>query len=472
MSESALTITQVGTFERGGGAENVAWSLFQGYKARGHRSFLVVGRGASDDPDVYRFNDLEGRSAWAQALLRRRQELLEGRNPAATQAARVLRVLAEPSREWGRRRGREDMEFPGSHRVLDITPSPPDILHCHNLHGEYFDLRLLPELTRRLPVVLTLHDAWLLGGGCAHSVDCDRWRSDCGSCARPDLFPAAGGGGRARAGAAYNRRRKAAIMAASRVYLATPSSWLMRRAEDSLVAPAIVESRVIPNGVDLAVFHPGPTAQARDTLGIDRNARVLLFAANGIRSNPWKDFGMLERTLEILGATESHREEPILFLALGEEGRGRRIGCAELRFIPFEADVGTVSDYYRAADVYLHAARAETFGNSILEAAACATPVVATNVGGIPEQVDSLGPWGDRHRSQPAGRAATGILVRPGDANGMAEAVRLLLADRGLAEKIGRTGAERARRRFSLDAQIDAYLDWYFSILADDGSLP
>ena len=80
------------------------------------------------------------------------------------------------------------MEFPGSHRVLDVTPAPPDILHCHNLHGEYFDLRILPELTRRLPVVLTLHDAWLLGGGCAHSVDCDRWRDDCGDCAQADLY--------------------------------------------------------------------------------------------------------------------------------------------------------------------------------------------------------------------------------------------------------------------------------------------
>ena len=69
------------------------------------------------------------------------------------------------------------------------------------------------------------------------------------------------------------------------------------------MAPAIVESRVIPNGVDLAVFHPGSAAQARDALGIDPKARVLLFAANGIRSNPWKDFRMLERTLEILGAS-------------------------------------------------------------------------------------------------------------------------------------------------------------------------
>lgn len=458
MPEPPLTITQVSTFERGGGAENVAWNLFRGYRARGHRSFLVVGRGASGDPDVYQFDDLDGRSAWAQALLRARRRLLGRENPAAVQAARVLRVLAEPGREWSRRQGREDMEFPGSHRVLNLTPLPPDILHCHNLHGEYFDLRILPELTCRLPVVLTLHDAWLLGGGCAHSVDCDRWRDDCGSCTRPDLYP-----GSVRAGAAYNLRRKAAILAASKVYLATPSTWLMRRVEDSLVAPAIVGSRVIPNGVDLAVFHPGSSAHARDVLGIDQQARVLLFAANGIRSNPWKDFRMLERTLEILGAGDDLPEARILLIALGEEGQGRRIGRVELRFVGYQDDPRTVSDYYRAADVYLHAARADTFPTSVLEAAACGTPVVATAVGGISEQVTSLYRWCNSNVE--AGRPPTGVLVLPGDAEGMAVAVRRLLADGALLERLGQNAAQDARRLFGLDTHVDAYLDWYRSIL-------
>lgn len=463
MPETPLTITQVSTFERGGGAENVAWNLFQGYRARGHRSFLVVGRGASGDPDVYQFDDLKGRSAWTQALLRRRRRLLGTQNPAALQAARFLRVLAEPGREWNRRRGREDLEFPGSHRVLDVTPVPPNILHCHNLHGEYFDLRILPELTRRLPVVLTLHDAWLLGGGCAHSVDCERWRDDCGSCTRPDLYPAS-----MRAGAAYNLRRKAAIMAASRVYLATPSSWLMRRVEDSLVAPAIAESRVIPNGVNLSVFHPGSSAHAREALGIDQHARVLLFAANGIRSNPWKDFRMLERTLEILGVGEGTPPARILLIALGEEGQGRRIGSAELRFVGYQDDPRTVSEYYRAADIYLHAARADTFPTSVIEAAACGTPVVATAVGGIPEQVTSLYPWGDGNVE--TGRSPTGVLVQPRDAQEMAAAVRRLLADDGLLERLGQNAANDASRRFALDAQVDAYLDWYRSILIGNDS--
>ena len=50
----------------------------------------------------------------------------------------------------------------------------------------------------------------------------------------------------------------------------------------------------------------------------------------------------------------------------------------------------TVAPYYQAADVYLHAAKADNFPRAVLEALCCGTPVVATAVGGIPEQVKGL----------------------------------------------------------------------------------
>jgi len=53
-----------------------------------------------------------------------------------------------------------------------------------------------------------------------------------------------------------------------------------------------------------------------------------------------------------------------------------------IQFVPHTLDQRRVADYYRAADLYLHAARAETFPNTILEAMACGTPVIATAVGG------------------------------------------------------------------------------------------
>jgi len=62
---------------------------------------------------------------------------------------------------------------------------------------------------------------------------------------------------------AYNWRWKREIYAKSRLYVATPSRWLMRKVEQSILASAIIEAKVIPNGVDLTVFHPGDRREAR-----------------------------------------------------------------------------------------------------------------------------------------------------------------------------------------------------------------
>jgi glycosyltransferase involved in cell wall biosynthesis len=109
-----------------------------------------------------------------------------------------------------------------------------------------------------------------------------------------------------------------------------------------------------------------------------------------------------------------------------------------------------VANYYRAADAYLHAAKADTFPSVVLEALACGTPVVATAVGGIPEQV-RLG--------------ETGELTPGGDAQAMGEAVVRLLNDETMRRRMGERAADDAAARFSLDRQVRAYLDWFACIV-------
>jgi hypothetical protein len=52
MAEDSLRILQVNTGDTGGGAQNIAWNLFQTYRRRGHRSWLAVGDKHSMDPGV------------------------------------------------------------------------------------------------------------------------------------------------------------------------------------------------------------------------------------------------------------------------------------------------------------------------------------------------------------------------------------------------------------------------------------
>ena len=95
------------------------------------------------------------------------------------------KLLGRPVAALRTRLGHENFNFPETRYVLGRAPAPIDLMHCHNLHGGYFDLRRLRSLSRRLPVVVTLHDAWLLSGHCAHSFTCERWKCGCGRSCRP-----------------------------------------------------------------------------------------------------------------------------------------------------------------------------------------------------------------------------------------------------------------------------------------------
>src|SRR3546814_19817739 len=65
----------------------------------------------------------------------------------------------------------------------------------------------------------------------------------------------------------------------------------MKRVLESSVASAVVERKVIPNGINLELFKPGDRTEARRRIGVPEDALVLLFAANRARVSPFKDYG-------------------------------------------------------------------------------------------------------------------------------------------------------------------------------------
>jgi glycosyltransferase involved in cell wall biosynthesis len=239
-----------------------------------------------------------------------------------------------------------------------------------------------------------------------------------------------------------NWRRKSAVFQDTRLSLVAPCRWLLERAERSLIAPAIVDARVIPYGIDLAMFAPGNRAEARRALGLPPDAAVLVFAANGIRDSPWRDYRSLRAALE--GLDLGGRR--IICLALGDGGQTEWKGEAEIRFVPFIHDRGHLARHYQACDVYVHPAVADTFPNSVIEALACGVPVVATRVGGIPEEVDD---------------EVTGLLVPPRHPVLLRGALKRVLLDEELRTRMGARAAQQARRRFHIDREVKAYLDLY-----------
>lgn len=447
-----MHILQVNSADLAGGAEAVAWRLFHAYRRMGHTSQLAVGLKRSTDPDVISLLHDEFSGAWARWWKKVGDSLgpLEGKIRGAARLRRFcLARIGQPRRCLDIWRGREDFSFPDIWHLNAIFPKTPDIVQCHNLHGAwlpsggYFDLAALPWLSQRIPTVLTLHDAWLLSGHCAHSFGCDRWKSGCGACPDLTIYPAI-----RRDATAYNWRRKQMIYGKSRLFVATPSRWLMHQVQESMLSPGVVASKVIPNGVDLSIFHPADKRQARDYLQIPQQARVLFFVAHGVKGNIWKDYTTMKEAVREV--TARLRGQKIIFVALGEEGDWEEKDGVRIRFVPFQTDPKEVARYYHAADIYLHAARADTFPNTVLEALACGIPVVATAVGGISEQVSE---------------ARTGFLVPAGDASAMAQKAIRLLVNADLRMSCGQRAVHEATQRFDLRCQAATYLEWFEEIV-------
>jgi glycosyltransferase involved in cell wall biosynthesis len=438
-----MRILQVGTCDVLGGAEFTTWNLYEAFRTRGHESWLAVGRKQSSEAGVLEIPTFStGRVALGRA--RPNEPAAEPENWLTRQFERGRAGFTTRKRALEMRLGWEDFNFPGTFRLLKLFPQPPDILHCHNLHGSYFDLRALPWLSRQAPLILNLHDAWLLSGHCAHSLGCTKWKTGCGRCPDLSIYPRI-----MRDGTAHNWRRKREIFAHSRLYVTTVCQWLMDLVKGSMLQGAAY--RVIYNGIDLNVFHPGDRRQARIELGLPADSRIVLHAAKGGSQSPWRDFAMLEQSMQRL---ETPGGLNLLLLCLGEDSAKDDLVAGRLRvqYRAFEPDANRMAQYYRAADVYAHPARAESFARVITEAMACGTPVVATAVGGIPEQVED-------------GRL--GFLVPPGDVAGMTDAIRRLLFKADLRQTMGDNAADRAKRRFGLDRQIDDFLDWYGEVRAN-----
>jgi glycosyltransferase involved in cell wall biosynthesis len=225
--------------------------------------------------------------------------------------------------------------------------------------------------------------------------------------------------------------------------LAPLTRWIWRRADrvvavcESLgrltanTAPGLQYS-VVPNGVDLNLFHPpegAPKRPARpDHVPIRCLAVARLVERKGL-GELLRAFALLERgrfQLEIVGKGQDERILRDLAAQLGL--------AEEVRFAG-SLDRAEVSRRYRDADLFTLPSSAEAFGNVFAEALASGLPIVGSNVGGIPELVE---------------HGVNGLLVTPGNPLALAQAIRYLAEDPELREEM------RVRNR----AKAEANLEW------------
>jgi len=413
----------------------------------GIRSTLIVGKKLGVDPDTIELKsalDEAARQLPPPSRLSRKFLLLY---KALQRRAEITFGIEDP--------GESDCRY-----IEEIFSDSTDIVLCHNLHGGYFDLRSLSVLSNRYPVVLLMHDPWLLGGHCAHSFDCEKWVDGCGECPYPDVHYAL-----KRDTSHFNWLRKKKVYDSCRLYVISPSQWLMNKVDRSILKPAVVKSRVINNGVDQNIYFPADKKQARADLGISKDDHVVMFAANGIRASIWKDYATMRAA--VVKVATAMPEKSLRLIAIGENAPAEKIGSATIIFIPYKTSE-ELARYYQSADVYLHAARAENFPNTIVEALSCGTPVIATAVGGVSEQIRGLRYEGDNSGLNHFNTGeATGVLVPVGDVEALSRAICLVFREPEILKQLSVSAVKDARMRFNIEKIGNQYLDFFDEVITD-----
>lgn len=438
-----VNILTLNTEAVGGGAAQIALSLSRYYQSRNPVSTFYNAIHHMPAEGIIRLEHDQYRNLIFRMLQRLLKASLYHSVPIIPRFFSFLMLLSEPGRWVRHLRGMEDFDQPMTRQIPDQMDPRPDVIHAHNLFGNYFDLKELPRISSRLPFVITLHDMWALTGHCSHPLECDRWLNACGKCPHLELPPAL-----TRDGTAANLALKRRVYSQSRIHIATPSRWLMANVGRSILSDCVVSSRVIPNGIDQHFFQPGDKNEVRKRLDIPLSANVLLFVAAGNRQNPWKDYDTLERAIEIL----ANRMMPLQLVLLvpGETGWESNHSNLMVRSVPWTNKKVDLARYYQAADLYLHAAHAENFPNVILEALSCGLPVIGTKTGGIPEQILE---------------DQTGYVVTQSDPVAMADKAYSLLSNPEKSAWFSENAARDAEGKYSLERMGNAYLEWFEELL-------
>ncbi|HEY4723570.1 MAG TPA: glycosyltransferase, partial [Anaerolineae bacterium] len=199
---------------------------------------------------------------------------------------------------------------------------------------------------------------------------------------------------------------------------------------------------VIPPGVDVNMFHPIPMAEAKAAIGTPKDSTMLLFVG---RIEPLKGADTLLRAMKLLEDRGAMPENLCLAIIGGDPSDDAALENAEMdRLKTLREELGldnnvtflgkrdqdALNNYYAAAQAVIMPSHYESFGMVALEAMACGTPVIASEVGGLAFLVRD---------------GETGFHVPDRDPEALCDCLQELLGRPELRQKLGQQAAEYAR---------------------------
>lgn len=309
--------------------------------------------------------------------------------------------------------------------IKKIDEIRPDIIHLHNIHGHYLNYPMLIKHInkRQIPVVWTLHDAWIITGHCYlfGGTGCEKWKTECHHC------PMAFKYGLDRSQQNF-RRKKRLFTSLKQVELVTVSNWLKNVIGESFMKN--YPCRTIYNGIDLNVFQ-SRESDWKKRLGLDKQHIILGVATAWDERKGFKDYMRLSAILPpsyvivLIGLTD----DMMVHLPQNVVGMGKTKSQEDLAAL------------YSIADVVTSLSASESMGMTPVEGMACGTPAIVYDNTAQPELVTP----------------ETGKIVETGNVNAVKAAV-LEICAKG-KEYYSNACVKRASELFNKDMNFKEYVD-------------
>lgn len=307
-----------------------------------------------------------------------------------------------------------------------------DIIHLHWVNAGLVNIKQLAKIDK--PIIWTLRDMWPLTGGCHYSLECDRYKSGCGTC--PQL------GSQTQNDLSHfviNRKLKYIPKNLTAVGI---SYWLTDQAKQSLVFRDH-KCLTISNNIDVDSFQVIPKDIARQVLGLYTHKKIVLCGSTNL-GDFYKGFQKYLDSLVYLD------KEKIMLIFFGKvDSKLIDTFGFEYKSFGYLNDNISLNLVYAASDVLVAPSIQEAYGKTLAEAMACGTPVVCFDATGPKDIVE---------------HEVTGYKARPFDVVDLAAGVNWVLSAPNYKE-LGLNAREKVLREFDSKVVAAKYISLYESVL-------
>ena len=318
-----------------------------------------------------------------------------------------------------------------------------DIIHLHWINEGFLSIKNLDQLFRLgKPIVWTLHDMWAFTGGCHYASNCENYKIHCGNC------PALKYPGKKD----FSRRifeSKVKLYKNGNLNIVTCSDWLSTCAEKSTLLKQ-KRVNVIPNPIDTNVYKSIDKVLTRKKFNLPQHKYLILFGTMSLKDKR-KGYFYLKESLKILYEEFPDLRSKVEVVVFGAFEKGQTIDLPfKTNFLGRLSGAEKLVDCYNSADVFVAPSTEDNLPNTVMESLACGVPVVAFNIGGMPDMID--------HKSN-------GYLAEPLSSNSLANGIYWIFNRRQEGNSLGLEARKKIVNNFTSQIIGERYKKLYLELI-------